>query len=149
MISPARLYTHSWIAPATAGYEDILRRIDYLADVRGVVMVVGVNNGAGNPVPPLLASAYNTISVGQWDGHSSGGYTTVEGAGRCKPEIVAPGGLTSFATPVVAAVVARLDGGGAAVRRPRRRPAAGAQGRAVGRGGQTTGLALRPGQTVG
>ncbi len=105
---PVKLYTHSWISGSSSASEDVLRRIDYLADTQGVLMVVGVNNGQDKPIPALLASAYNVISVGEWNGHSSGGYTTVDGAGRCKPEIVAPGDMTSFATPVVAGVVVRL-----------------------------------------
>lgn len=102
-----RLSSHSWIGEAGGG-EDALRRIDYLADKYDALFVVGVNNGSDSKVPLLLASAYNVISVGNYVGASSGGYTRAEGAGRCKPEIVAPGGLTSFATPVVTAAAARL-----------------------------------------
>lgn len=104
-----RLYTHSWISDLTgkAG-ADVLRRVDYLIDTADVLMCVGVNNGRGSSVPPLLGSAYNVIAVGAVNGNSSGGYTRFEGEGRSKPDVVAPGGLTSFATPVAAAVVARL-----------------------------------------
>lgn len=103
-----RLFNHSWIGPNSLAASDILRRLDYLADVADKIFVVGVNNGAGSAVPALLASAYNVISVGQYDGASSGGYTTVEGPGRCKPDLVAPGALTSYATPAVTAAVAGL-----------------------------------------
>ncbi len=104
-----RLYTHSWISPLEGRPgEDVLRRVDYLIDTADVLMCVGVNNGRDTPVPPLLGSAYNVIAVGALNGNSSGGYTRFEGEGRCKPDVVAPGGLTSFATPVTAAVVARL-----------------------------------------
>jgi len=104
-----RLYTHSWISKLTgkAG-ADVLRRADYLIDTADVLMCVGVNNGRNTPVPPLMGSAYNVIAVGALNGNSSGGYTRFEVEGRCKPDVVAPGGLTSFATPVAAAVVARL-----------------------------------------
>ncbi len=104
-----RLYNHSWISSleGRAG-EEVLRRIDYVIDTADVLMCVGVNNGRGSAVPPLLGSAYNVIAVGALSGNSSGGYTHIEGVGRCKPDVVAPGGLTSFATPVAAAVVARL-----------------------------------------
>ncbi|NBC10417.1 MAG: hypothetical protein GVY24_01615 [Planctomycetes bacterium] len=104
-----RLYTHSWISTLTgkAG-ADVLRRTDYLIDTADVLMCVGVNNGRDTAVPPLMGSAYNVIAVGALNGNSSGGYTRFEGKGRCKPDVVAPGGLTSFATPVAAAVVARL-----------------------------------------
>ncbi|MCE9589203.1 MAG: hypothetical protein K8S99_01620 [Planctomycetes bacterium] len=112
-----RLSTHSWIGGLIAGIApmqhddytaDVLRRVDYAADRLNALFVVGVNNGSASAVPPLLASAYNVISVGNYLGQSSGGYTKVEGDGRCKPEIVAPHGLTSFATPVVTAAAARL-----------------------------------------
>jgi hypothetical protein len=41
-------------------------------------------------------------------GASSGGYTQVEMEGRCKPDLVAPHGLTSFSTPMVAAIAGRM-----------------------------------------
>jgi len=102
---PARVQTHSWIMPR--GSSDVLRRVDYLADARDVIVVAGVNNNK-TPVPMIVASSYNGIAVGHWSGNSSGGYTKYEGKGRCKPDLVAPGGLTSFATPAVAAAAARL-----------------------------------------
>jgi len=102
-----RLSNHSWIG-SVGGSDEVLRRIDYVADREDSLFVVGVNNGPLSQVPPLLASAYNVLAVGNYYGKSSGGYTTLEGSGRCKPEIVAPGGLTSFATPVVTAAAARL-----------------------------------------
>lgn len=105
---PVRIFTHSWIGDAANGTNEVLRRLDYVIDHDDVIAVVGINNGAQSAVPALLASAYNVISVGNDEGISSGGYTRHEGAGRCKPELVAPMGLTSFATPVVAACAARL-----------------------------------------
>jgi hypothetical protein len=111
-----RVMNHSWISHAL-GTQEVLRRADYVIDQQDVVMVAGVNNGAGSAVPSLLASAYNAIAVGNWSGDSSGGYTRLDGIGRCKPDLVAPGGKTSYATPVVTAMVARLlevaDGMGA------------------------------------
>lgn len=103
-----RLFTHSWIGPSGAYANNVLRRVDYLVDVHDIQVVVGVNNGASSPVPALLASSYNSIAVGKANGDSSGGYTRHEGAGRCKPDIVAGRSTTSQATPVVAAAVARL-----------------------------------------
>ncbi len=103
-----RIFTHSWIGQDAQSAPLVLRRIDYLVDEREVLFFVGVNNGAKSKVPPLLGSAHNVIAVGAWDGSSSGGYTQVEGEGRCKPDIVAPHHLTSFSTPMVAAVAARL-----------------------------------------
>lgn len=103
-----RLFNHSWIGEPSQGAELVLRRVDYQIDQRDVLMCVGVNNGRGSAVPALLASAYNVISVGSAGGNSSGGYTHVEGDGRCKPGIIAPRKTTSMATPTVTACVARL-----------------------------------------
>lgn len=106
---PPRVFNHSWIGnPPEAQATTILRRVDHQIDVRDVVMCVGVNNGRNTPVPALLGSAHNAIAVGTTSGKSSGGYTTVETVGRCKPDIVAPNGMTSFTTPVVAACAALL-----------------------------------------
>ena len=106
---PIRLFNHSWIAKAKLdNAPSVLRRVDYLIDSENVIMVVGVDNHTNRPLPPLLSGAYNVIAVGHWAGRSSGGYTQVEMPGRCKPDLVAPGGTVSGSTPVVAGVVACL-----------------------------------------
>lgn len=104
----ARVMTHSWIGQDNPLAEEILARVDYVIDTQDVVVVVGVNNGRGSAIPPLLASAYNVIAVGAWNGGSSAGPTTFAGEGRGKPDLVAPGGQTSFSTPVVAAAAGLL-----------------------------------------
>lgn len=66
-------------------------------------------SGAGNGGPTIInppATCYNGISVGASDGPSSTGPTVDNG--RCKPDIVAPGGETSFSTPFVAGSAAVL-----------------------------------------
>ncbi|MEX0775668.1 MAG: S8 family serine peptidase [Phycisphaeraceae bacterium] len=103
-----RIFTHSWIGGQGGYVEQVLRRVDFLVDHHDVLFVVGVNNGKDKPVPELLGSGYNSIAVGNTNGNSSGGYTVYDEPGRCKPDIVAPQTLTSFSTPVVAAVCARL-----------------------------------------
>ncbi|MCC7205015.1 MAG: hypothetical protein IT441_08030 [Phycisphaeraceae bacterium] len=103
-----RLQNHSWIGMVGPRAADVLRRIDYVVDQQDVVVVAGVNNGPNSSVPDLLASAYNVIAVGSDTGNSSGGYTRVDTPGRCKPDLVAPGGQTSYTTPVVTAVAGRL-----------------------------------------
>lgn len=103
----ARVFSHSWVAPKTEHTPILLRRVDYAIDTYDVVMAVGLNNGTGE-VPHLLASAYNVISVGRSDGDHSRGGTRTEIDGRCKPEIVAPGGVTSTTTPIVAGCAAAL-----------------------------------------
>src|SRR5204862_3877198 len=51
------------------------------------------------------STAYNGISVGAFGGSSSVGPTL---NGRCKPDLTAPEGLTSFSTPQVAGAAAIL-----------------------------------------
>lgn len=104
---PARVFNHSWIAPTSPAAPLILRRVDHVIDNQDVLVVVGVDNKPGE-IPALLASAYNTISVGAPSGNNSDELTAVEGEGRCKPEIVAPGNLTSWTTGVVTGVCAAL-----------------------------------------
>ncbi len=104
-----RVFTHSWIGePGEIQAAMILRRTDYLIDTRDVIMVAGVNNGRDTPVPALLGSSHNAIAVGTTSGESSGGLTSVDPPGRSKPDLVAPHGMTSFTTPVVAAAAALL-----------------------------------------
>lgn len=103
-----RVFNHSWIGQASPGAEQALRRLDYVIDEHDVIHVVGVNNGEKAAVPALLGSAYNAIAVGVSSGKNSGGYTKFDGEGRCKPDIVAPHELTSYSTPIVAAICARL-----------------------------------------
>ncbi len=105
---PIRVFSHSWITDETRGIEQVLRRVDYQIDTRDVVMAVGVNNGEESQIPAALASAYNVIAVGSINGRSSRGTTRLDGVGRSKPDIVAPGGMTSFTTPAVAAAAAML-----------------------------------------
>ena len=103
----ADIINHSWIAGDTSAFTaKALRRLDYLIDTTDCIAVIGVNNGPQTPVPPMLASCYNGISVGRDNGQSSGGRTRFEGNDRSKPDLVAPGGLTSFCTPVVSAAAA-------------------------------------------
>lgn len=107
----SRIQNHSWIASIGSTSENqVLRRLDFQADRDGTLHVVGLNNGAATAVPPLLVSGYNSISVGRVDGQHSAGLTPsgLDGSGRMKPEIVAPGDATSWATPVVAAAAALL-----------------------------------------
>ena len=104
-----RVFNHSWIArPKLETAPLVLRRLDYMIDSQDVVVVVGVDNNRDRPPPPFLSGAYNTISVGNWFGRSSGGYTLVEEPGRCKPDLVAPGGTVSSSTPVVTGAVTCL-----------------------------------------
>lgn len=107
---------HSWIGAIgddfTAGQaNEALRRLDWSVAAGGRVEVAGLNNGAGTSVPPLLGSAYNVVSVGRTDGQHSTGTSSaaVDGAGRAKPELVAPMTATSWSTAVVSSCVALLE----------------------------------------
>jgi hypothetical protein len=89
---------------------EALRRLDWTVERDDAVVVVGLNNGAGTPVPPLLASAYNVLSIGRSDGRHSTGVSSyeVDGVGRIKPELVAPMTATSWSTAVVSSCAALL-----------------------------------------
>ncbi|MEM6333295.1 MAG: hypothetical protein AAF823_08160 [Planctomycetota bacterium] len=110
MAGSADVHTHSWVAPEHRLAEEMLLRLDALVDRDDRLVVMGVMNGRETAVPALLASSFNGIAVGtaSGSGASSGGYTGGAWPGRCKPDVVGATGLTSFATPQVAAVVARL-----------------------------------------
>ena len=107
-----RVMNHSWIGSfgLAANDNNGLRRIDFIANRDNLVLAVGVNNGAGSAGQPLVAYAYNTIAVGLANGNHSNSPTPagIDGPGRRKPDIVAPGSFTSFSTPVVGAAAALL-----------------------------------------
>jgi hypothetical protein len=104
LVEVRAVQSHSWIGSATT--DEITRRLDFAIDRDGFVCVVGVNNGLANPLPHLLAQCYHTLSVGRDDGDHSAGFTTKDGNGRIKPEIVGPSAspenATSWTTPMVA-----------------------------------------------
>lgn len=104
---------HSWIAPLANGVTDSVattvgRRLDFAINRDGFVCVVGVNNGNSTTLPQLLAQSYHTISVGLVNGDHSAGFTTLDGSGRIKPDIVAPENFTSFTTPMVSSAAGLL-----------------------------------------
>ncbi|MBC8040807.1 MAG: hypothetical protein H7Y06_09710 [Opitutaceae bacterium] len=102
---------HSWIS-ASGNTESLVveinERLDYAINLDGFVSVIGVNNGSSTTLPQLLAQSYHTISVGLSNGGHSAGFTTLDGSGRIKPDIVAPDTLTSFATPMVSSAAGLL-----------------------------------------
>jgi len=108
------LQSHSWILYADAAkaslYNDLLRRLDFAINRDGFLCLAGVNNGAAEKTPELLASAYNALAVGLSNGnHSRGGTSAfVDGPGRLKPEITVPIDATSWATPYTASAAALL-----------------------------------------
>ena len=97
--------------------------MDYAVNRDGFLPIVGIYNSdfgdqsRPSDIPDTYGSIYNGITVGVSDGTHRYGTTTYDGAGRTKPEIVAPGGIpgsnpatqyTSFATPIVTAAAAFL-----------------------------------------
>ncbi len=99
---------HSWIgsfgtnpADITAA-EDVYRRLDYVVQQNQTFVAAGMNNGYSTILPQLLGQGYNLVTVGRSDGQHSAGFTTLAGNGRIKPDIVAPAGTTSDATPIIA-----------------------------------------------
>ena len=108
-----KITNSSWIANTGSASTDadILRRFDYAIQQSDFLGVVALNNGGQGNVPALLASCYNGLSVGLTNGVHSYGTNTADGTGRTKPEMVAPAGATSFATPIVASAAAMLSQG--------------------------------------
>jgi hypothetical protein len=108
----ALVQNHSWVGSGvSAGNNDLLRRVDYLADRDGVTIVAGTSNGLSTTVPQMLASAYNTITVGISNGNHGAGLVSATGAdglGRQKPDLVAPADYISYAAPQISAAAAQL-----------------------------------------
>jgi hypothetical protein len=104
----------SWVGgfPAQSGYtaaelsSDVLRRLDYLVDVKKVSAVVALDNAPA--IPALLGQSYNSIAVGLSNLSAGQGYSDVDGSGRMVVDLVAPSSVTSFATPAVAGAATLL-----------------------------------------
>jgi len=102
-----RIINNSWVgdSPSLA----YVRRGDYAVQTFDLLMINGVNNSsAAASNDPLMSHMYNGVSVGKSGGGHQTGDTLVDGPGRMKPEIVAPGSQTSYATGTVSSVVALL-----------------------------------------
>ncbi|MBP7274979.1 MAG: hypothetical protein KBA51_02115 [Kiritimatiellae bacterium] len=98
------IMNHSWVGTTgdSAADTDILRRYDYAIARDDFVAVSSVNNRSTTTIPNLLSSSYNGIIAGRSDGNHSRGTTPVDGAGRIKPDIVAPMSFTSYSAPIIA-----------------------------------------------
>jgi hypothetical protein len=114
-VSSSRVANHSWVGSAgTTSNVKILARLDWVVNRDEYIQVVGMNNGSVNN--PLLGSSFNAIAVGLSGGGSAqGSYpldttpTTPYASGsRTRPDLVAPAGATSWATPMVASAAALL-----------------------------------------
>lgn len=109
------IQNNSWIGNYSNNNEAIARlnRIDYVVDRDDVLMIGGSSNTDGGPVPDMLGHGYNSLVVGRTDGSHGAGLTSFNGAGRVKPDLVAPATSSSIATPTVASAAAILHEAGA------------------------------------
>jgi hypothetical protein len=110
-VNGSRVANDSWVGSGGTAADTgiILRLVDRETQLDQLIQVVGMPYDSS----PLLASAYNVISVGETAGLNSYGTQAVDSvyvAGRSAPDIVAPMSTTSDATPVVAAAAALLVG---------------------------------------
>lgn len=113
-ITNARVINHSWVGAMSlaAGNAEALRRTDWLVQRDNIINVAAVNNGANNR--PLLGNSFNSIAVGVTSGnHPRGSFDLsaadpVYGAGRTRPDVVAPRSTTLEAAPVVSSLAAVL-----------------------------------------
>jgi hypothetical protein len=87
----------------TSGQQQIDSIYDNYAARYNTLFVSGIGNGGQVNAP---ATCYNGIGVAAYGGDSSIGPTLDNG--RCKPDITAPAGATSFSTPQVAGAAAVL-----------------------------------------
>ncbi|WP_146598588.1 hypothetical protein [Novipirellula aureliae] len=124
---PLKVQNHSWVSrpPARDDYDSdaeydeavlnaisdstfISERVDFLVNRDDLLVVGGTDNGSSSPLPYLLAPSYNSLIVGRTDGSHAAGTTSFYGSERYLPHIVASGGVTSTATPMVASTAAML-----------------------------------------
>ncbi len=112
-VETKRIQNHSWTGAFSASVHDLEanRRLDYAIERDGFVAVVALSNDT-QPLRPLMAHAYNAISVGKPNGQHNRGGTVFDEPGRIRPDLVSPGdgsGLfTSFSAPTVSASAAML-----------------------------------------
>jgi hypothetical protein len=107
-----RIFNHSWIGSFGSSFldNDALRRFDFEQNRDNVLAVVGTNNGAGSAPSALVGYGYHALTVGLANGQHCNAITPtgLDGQLRRKPDVVAPGSFTSFATPIVGSVAALL-----------------------------------------
>jgi len=106
---PVKIMSNSWISSSSSNNK-LLRKLDYGISDQGLVVTGGVNNGTGVLSSTMTCHMFNGMAVGRSDGSHRSGVTGfgIDGPGRMKPEIVAPGTATSWATPLVAGAASLL-----------------------------------------
>jgi hypothetical protein len=107
-----KVWNHSWVGDTGSGTQnnEATRRLDWIVahHTTDPVMCVGLNNGT--VASPLLASAFNIITVGRRDGDHAWGTVAspADGPGRMRPDIVGPQFTTSLAVATLSASSAML-----------------------------------------
>lgn len=111
------IQNHSWVGsigsiPPNETNVNALMRSDYAIARDDYVAVFGLANDLTSPYddpqPALMVQSYNGITVGLSNGNHSRGTTTLDGAGRTKPDIVVSASLTSWATATVSSAASLL-----------------------------------------
>ena len=107
----SRVVNHSWAGNGNdvSQIGTMLRMLDRQVERNELIEVVTMANAPG--VNVLLSGAYNVIAVGKIRGNLDYGSKTVDlvyGAGRTRPDVVAPEPTTSVAAPEVAATAVLL-----------------------------------------
>ena len=118
VVESRAVQNHSWVADSTGitnnQATEINKRLDFAIDRDGFVCVVATDNNGTTVLPQLLCQSYHTISVGLDNGGHSAGFTTLDGTGRIKPDIVGPSASpeyqTSWTTPMVSGAAGLLYG---------------------------------------
>ena len=92
---PGRVHNHSWVGTYNDENADTYanRALDYLIEEQGRVASVAISGGT---LSPLFGSSYHGITIGSRAGTHSTSGTTIDGAGRMKPDLVAPVNETSY-----------------------------------------------------
>ena len=113
-LSPAdasiKVMNHSWIGQLAESEDvQVLNRYDHVILRDNILGMNGRANDAASD-SRLLAYAFNSLTVGTTSGTHATADTPsdFDGPGRMKPDIIAPGGFTSFSTGVASAAAALL-----------------------------------------
>lgn len=107
-IFPGQVQNHSWAGSfgSTSLDQDAIRAFDFMIQRDGVIVSAGVS--PPGMLQPILGSTYNAITVGTVSGYHSTTGTTVDGAGRMKPDLVVNQIYSSHAAPCVGGAAACL-----------------------------------------
>jgi hypothetical protein len=109
IIAPGRITNHSWVGAFVqdAANLEVLRRIDWLVATDESIQVAGFTS------KPLLGSAFNVIAVTETKRQTISGSGPVSGdpayaVSHSRPDLVAPEGSISSATPRISSAAALL-----------------------------------------